>query len=339
VYFGSVPTQKTRSDLPNYTLFMNDQIKDKIRGAIFGQAIGDAIGLGTEFMTQAMVKHYYPEGLTEYTQILQDKHRKRWKPGEWTDDTNQMLCILDSILATKRVDVKDIALTLVDWAHHDGRGSGRTITSVLGSPIFMQRPHEAAKNYWEQSNRYAAANGAVMRTSVLGVWEYDKPEKIRINATKVCKITHYDPRCVGSCVMTCLAISRLLQGETDMEQLSYSLLLEGDIFDQRIRPFLAEHLHPNIAVLNLSDTSNLGYTLKALGAGLWALQYAPSFDSGISTIIHEGGDADTNAAVAGAILGAKFGYEALPTRWKDHLHRKDWLMEQTEQLIALLEAA
>ncbi|OJJ18808.1 hypothetical protein BKI52_24880 [marine bacterium AO1-C] len=317
---------------------MTDQIKDKIRGVIFGQAIGDAIGLGTEFMTQAMVKHYYPDGLTEYTQILQDKHRKRWKPGEWTDDTNQMLCILDSILATKRVDVKDIALTLVDWAHHDGRGLGRTVYSVLGSPIFMQSPHEAAKNYWEKSNRYAAANGAVMRTSVLGIWEYNKPEKIRINATKVCKITHYDPRCVGSCVMVCLVISHLLQGKTDLELVS-KLLTEGDIFDQRIRPFLQEHVRPNIAALNLSDQESIGYTLKALGAGLWALQYAISFESGISTIIHEGGDADTNASVAGAILGARFGYEALPIHWKDNLHRKDWLMEQTNQLIALMEAA
>ena len=318
---------------------MTDQIKDKIRGVIFGQAIGDAIGLGTEFMTQAMVQHYYPDGITEYAQILQDKHRKRWKPGEWTDDTNQMLCILDSILANKRVDVKDIALTLVDWAHNDGRGLGRTVYSVLGSPIFMQKPQEAAKEYWEKSNRYATANGAVMRTSVLGIWEYNKPEKIRINATRVCKITHYDPRCVGSCVIVCLMISFLLQGLTDIEQLASRLMTEGDIFDDRIRPYLKEHVRANIEALNLGEKDSIGYTLKTLSAGFWALQHATSYESGISSIIHQGGDADTNAAVAGAILGARFGYDALPARWLEGLHRKDWLMDQANQLIDLVSPA
>lgn len=36
-------------------------------------------------------------------------------------------------------------------------------------------------------------------------------------------------------------------------------------------------------------------------------------------IVLSGGDADTNAAVAGAILGAKFGIDQIPEEWKDGL--------------------
>ena len=39
----------------------------------------------------------------------------------------------------------------------------------------------------------------------------------------------------------------------------------------------------------------------------------------ILKIVLSGGDADTNAAVAGAILGAKFGICHIPDEWKDGL--------------------
>ena len=76
---------------------MKDSIKDKIAGCLYGQAVGDALGLGTEFMSKAEVKRNYPDGLSEYSQIVQDYHRKRWDKGDWTDDTDMMLCIAKAI--------------------------------------------------------------------------------------------------------------------------------------------------------------------------------------------------------------------------------------------------
>lgn len=52
-------------------------VKNRIKGVLFGQAIGDALGLGTEFMTKQEVDRFYPNGLTDYDQIIQDYHRKR----------------------------------------------------------------------------------------------------------------------------------------------------------------------------------------------------------------------------------------------------------------------
>ena len=42
-------------------------------------------------------------------------------------------------------------------------------------------------------------------------------------------------------------------------------------------------------------------------------------------LILQAGDADTNGAVAGALLGCKLGASELPDSWRDGLKHKDWL--------------
>ena len=39
----------------------------------------------------------------------------------------------------------------------------------------------------------------------------------------------------------------------------------------------------------------------------------------------QGGDADSNACVAGAMLGCKLGLEAIPQSWREGLLHKEWL--------------
>lgn len=315
-------------------------LADKIRGVIYGQAIGDALGLGTEFLTKAEVRQYYPHGLTRFGQIIPDRHRRRWNRAAWTDDTDQMLCILDSLLEKNKVDIQDIAGRLFQWALH-GMGIGQTVQQVVFGTDFLTDPHGMAKRVWEQSGKNSAANGGVMRTAILGIWDYDDPEQVRRNAEAVCKITHYDPRCVGSCVIVCLIISRLLQGETDIDALFALAYREANHYDPRIAEYLdkADHLTPELLDLTegmnaaTNDNGKIGYTLKTMGAGLWALKYAESFMGGILTIVNEGGDADTNAAVAGALLGAKYGYTNIPENYAKALFDHQSLDERIEDLL------
>lgn len=83
---------------------MERELIDRFRGCLYGQAIGDALGLGTEFMTDEDIAWKYPHGLQHYKQIYQDRHRKRWEIGDWTDDTDMMLCIADAVIEDKGVN-------------------------------------------------------------------------------------------------------------------------------------------------------------------------------------------------------------------------------------------
>jgi hypothetical protein len=58
-----------------------------------------------------------------------------------------------------------------------------------------------------------------------------------------------------------------------------------------------------------------GFVRVAFRLAFWELLHAPSFSAGVIDVANRGGDADTNAAITGALLGAFYGLEALPQRW------------------------
>jgi len=289
----------------------NDTI-NKIRGTIYGQVIGDALGLGTEFMTKDEVTEYYPNGLTDYNQIVQDKHRSRWKKGAWTDDTDQFLCIMDSIIDKGKVDLLDIANNFYKWYKYKPMGIGHTTLKVLSLPQYTKYPQKAAHLVWKLKGKKIAPNGALMRNAIVGIWNYSNQAQVRKNSSEICKLTHYDQRCVDSCIIQSQIISAELEnGGCDSNYLKELI----SILDPRIKSYLAENLTADITTLKLGEKEGMGYTLKALSSALWAYTYAESFEQGLLAIINEGGDADTNGCIAASVLGAKFGFDSIPKKW------------------------
>ena len=78
-------------------------------GCLVGQAVGDALGIGAEFLSKEKAASYYPNGLQDYSQIVQDRYRSNWKPGEYTDDTEMAVCIMQSVIGCGKPDLKNIA--------------------------------------------------------------------------------------------------------------------------------------------------------------------------------------------------------------------------------------
>lgn len=313
---------------------MTEQQKDRIKGVFFGQAIGDALGLGTEFLNKKQIADYYPNGLVDYTQIVQDKHRSRWKIGDWTDDTDQFLCICDAIIKKNEVNELTFANELYSWFKGTPMGIGNTVYKVVSLPQFTQFPHKGAELIWKMSNGKSASNGAIMRTSILGTYEFWDYEKVVANTERIAKVTHWDNRCVGSCVIITSIISQLLQNQQLTPE---NIIIIGEKYDYRIKPYIEKALSKDIAALELDEQTTIGYTLKALSAGLWAYFNARDFESGILKIINEGGDADTNASIVGSLLGAKFGFSSIPVKYINGLNQKELLEIKYNSFIKKLD--
>lgn len=306
------------------------ETKDKIYGTIFGQAIGDALGLGTEFMSKTEVRKKYPDGLKEYSQIIRDYHRAKFQPGSWSDDTDMMLCIANAIIEDKGINLHTIARNFKQWVYApETRGVGQTTLKVLSIAEYVEKPHQVAELIWRMTRTKNAANGSVMRTAIIGL----KKENVAQTAEDVCKLTHFDPRCVGSCVIVSEIINHLIWHD---EQLSYSQIITiGNKYDKSIAEYIDKAYYNGIESLELDEPSSIGYTLKALGSALWCLFHANDFEEGLLRVVNEGGDADTNAAVACAMLGAKFGYTSIPQKYTDGLTRKNDLMRITNYLMQI----
>ena len=146
------------------------EVKDKIYGTLFGQAIGDALGLGTEFMTKVEAQEKYPNGLKEYGQIIRDYHRAKFQLGRWSDDTDMMLCIANAMIEDKGIKLHTIAKNFKNWLYApDTRGVGQTTFKVLAIADYVEKPQQVAELIWKMSPTKNAANGAVMRTAVIGL--------------------------------------------------------------------------------------------------------------------------------------------------------------------------
>lgn len=303
-------------------------IKDKMLGCLYGQAIGDALGLGSEFMSKDEVLKNYPDGLKNYDQIIQDAHRRRWAKGAWTDDTDMMLCILEGF-ENGRFNIHRVASNFKDWFNGTPMGIGSHTYKVLCMGDYVEQPDMCSKLWWDLSRQQSAANGALMRTSVVGVAE----NEIKQQAEDICKLTHYDPRCVGSCVIAVSIIHNLVWYDT---QLSYDEIKDIALsYDNRILEWVdAAYNSSDISMLDLDETYSIGYTLRTLSAALWCYWHSQSFVDGLLSVVNEGGDADTNSAIAGAILGAKFGFSSIPAHYIENLHN---IEEYHNKITSLVE--
>src|SRR5258708_38659476 len=83
------------------------RLQDRFRGVLVGLAVGDALGGPVEFQPARAPEHYVTEMIGGGWQQL--------APGEWTDDTQMALCIVESLLAKKVFDPDDIARRFIQW--------------------------------------------------------------------------------------------------------------------------------------------------------------------------------------------------------------------------------
>lgn len=306
-----------------------EKIRDKMLGCLYGQAVGDALGLGTEFMDRDVVRRCYPEGLSRYEDIVQDAHRSRCPKGAWTDDTDMMLCVLNGY-ECGGFDIHKVARNFKAWADADPWDIGAHIYKILSMADYAVQPMTCSKLVWDLSHQASAANGALMRTSVVGLMR----DNVEQQTADICRLTHFDPRCVGSCVIATSIIHALVW---ENRELSYEDVKSiGERYDNRIAEWIdLAYQSESISSLDLDESYSIGYTLRTLAAALWCYWHAESFEEGLLAVVNEGGDADTNAAVACAILGAKFGYDAIPNYYIDNLHNEPAYREKAGRFISL----
>ena len=303
---------------------------DRFTGAMVGLGVGDALGMPAEFMRHSQIPIFFQGKITDY----EPSPKGTFELGEYTDDTCLSICIAESIIDLETVDIFDISERFLNWLNEDGRGVGTLTYRALTLLEDGFSPEDSGRCAWETSGKNQAGNGAIMRTAPIGLFLYNNKKDLIKYTKNVCEITHFDRRCVLSTVAYNLALSGCVKGMDNQEIYDFISKIccgKDDEFDD----FLYDAKNNKISYFILDDEKNMGYTYLTFSIAISALFNYKNFEEPLIEIVNAGGDTDTNAAVAGALLGAKYGIDSIPLKWQHNLVGYSKLLNLGEEIYNL----
>lgn len=331
------------TELPAEPVHSTKSYRSRYRGCLLAGAIGDALGRPGEGLPPHLIRERYGS--------LTDFHPwPGWESGPIgtiTDDTQLTRCVAESYLEEGRLDPEAVARRLVAWLP-EARGKGRACTTAVlrlkdGVP-------------WHEAGVESAGNGATMRSAPVGLANPFDLDGLRRDAALHTVVTHADEMAVASSVALAFGCARHLHvrtGELDPEAFLEEVVgaIQGvpDSGHQERRPEagpesvrLAERLAELPALLDGEPGEVFGYlyngafVLESLPAAFWCFLRSPEEPERVLVTAADGGyDADTVASMAGNLVGAYRGEEALPDRWLEELEYREELRALADGLMAL----
>lgn len=307
--------------------YKKEQILDRARGALLGTAVGDALGAGYEF---------HPPLALEFPVVF--KSTGEFAAGEYTDDTAQTIAVaLAASRSDLRINLDEVSKELHRWYKEDSRGIG-----IQTQAIFREvKDFNQAGNLLEQSqlfvdnNERAAGNGSLMRTAAVALPYLSNPEAVGEVASNVSSLTHADIDCREACIIWSKAIRHAILFENfDGIQLAIN---ELPTFRQN---YWNELFDEADAASDASVFTNNGWVIHAIQAAYKAIMSTATETPehlvlGIEAAVRVGNDTDTVAAIAGALLGARWGYSAIPNEWLEPL--SGWPGYKAADMVALAD--
>jgi len=316
---------------------------DRAAGVLLGQACGDALGVPYEF--GPLLGEYEPA-------VMSGGGLGNGAPGEWSDDT-AMAAAVAEVAATGADLTTEAALDAITdrflaWYNAGPPDIGHQTSAVLGKTARRLQAGEfgSARIAFEESAAYvarsprAAGNGALMRTTPVALAHLDDRAKCAVAARKIARLTHGDDLAGDSCVLWSEAVRiAVLEGHIDITS---GLDLIPTERRERWGQWIDEAQSSPATIF----TPN-GYTVTAFQAALAAITTTPIPDhapaggafeclhlqDALHAAVRIGDDTDTVAAIAGGLLGARWGASAIPWQWRRIVH--GWPGLNSRDLISL----
>jgi ADP-ribosylglycohydrolase len=322
----------------------------KSLGALLGVHTGDSLGATLEFMPYNRIKAKYPEGLRD----IIGGGMFQWEAGHATDDTDLTRAVLLAYRdrASGKADPQgaetfDVVVSAAEWAlnwlHGDwpGRRLGR-------GPVDIGGATETGLSQYEQSRNVrtcgagpgSAGNGSLMRCIPTALFTASRADRIK-ESMAISAFTHNDARCTVACAVYNEIVAALVEGKTPEEAIDIGLeVAEGldcpavDDCIKRGKGWSISKFADNGPGNELPDWSS-GFVLQSFSIAIAALLDTRPFDDVLVDVVRLGGDTDTNGAIAGGLLGARDGIEAIPERWLKTLQFRAEFEEIARNLLSM----
>ena len=333
--------------------------RDRIRGAMIGCAAGDALGYPVKVLSEAaIVERYGLRGITAYD--LDENGTACF-----TADTQLMLLSANGILfAHTRGALRGIMAPVyqyfdafyMDW--YRLQTTERASRSRVGwinaypalsakrapSPTSMRVFSSDKFGSMDEPVNDSKGSGCLLRAVPIGLSYSDDPAYILDLAANTAALTHgNDVAWVASGVLA-LIISLIIHQELSIAEAVNETLKSLDKSFPDSRKAVHELLSSiwSARPLATSASSDLD-AIHALGEGwvanealaigiLCALRYENDIAGAMTFAANHGGNSNATAAIAGMLVGARIGFNAIPDRFVDRLELVDVILELADDV-------
>lgn len=344
-----------------------NNLQDKCRGSLVGGAIGDALGYPVEFVNsfEEIKAKYGDNGIVEYDMSypwLDEKLDKVF----FSDDTQMTLYTIEGLFEAERSGrpiVPTICNAYLAWFGHQvgkkvkisydsklsrieelnqRRAPGNTCLSALLSIYNGKDPMNSSKGC-----------GGIMRVAPIGLygathgWSLEETAKL---AGEVAELTHLHPlstypsAALAVIVQLCVLEDEKIDGNHFESIIGKSLEVVSGVYGADA-PAMENFQKLIRKVPQLEDNLLRDWEIieNGLGGGWVAeetlaiavfsvMRHIDDFNACMICAVNHGGDSDSTGAVAGNIIGAIIGYEAIPDKFTKSIQLKDLLITTADAL-------
>lgn len=292
---------------------MDRAVKERIIACLKGIATGDAIGKQTETLSREDVLRWYPDGIRGFEgppgspiprYIGNAKHE--WSIGETTDDTERTIAVARAVLQDGEVRHTSVGRELLKCKKcvHPGVKSLWEFHQA-GDPARVAQRHDGC--------------GAAIRVAPVGIlYRPNRWEEIVAGAREASISTHGGALAIAAAAATAAAVSAAIDGASPLEiigvaqhaaaqaELQWSgsadATFAGAVHTIHEDLHQWSELHPAEVAARYFPKGPL--TIVPLAVALGTVMQ--SAEAAILLAANMGGDSDSVASIAGAILGARY---------------------------------
>jgi ADP-ribosyl-[dinitrogen reductase] hydrolase len=288
---------------------MEINVYERALAAYLSFAVGDALGATTEFMLPREIADRY--GV--HKRIIGGGWL-RLKAGQVTDDTEMSLALGDSIVENGGYSVTGAADHFVRWMKKKPVDIGSTVRRGL-------RDYMTKGQLVSPYSTFSAGNGAAMRILPAVIYCLKDWSAFTGIALSQCHITHNNELS---------DMGTLVFGEV-----TKALIETGDKL--AALEIVAELIKkdPSFSHSKYNGEAS-GYIKDTFRTVMHYFFDSDKLNETIIRTVNQGGDADTNGALAGMLAGAYYGLEGISPKWLKSLD-SNIIDLITKQTLALLD--
>ncbi len=293
---------------------------EQAQAILFGLALGDALGWPVEFGGIDYIKYAYgAEGVKEPPD-----------PAFYTDDTQMTVALTEGLLDTgldAPVDeqMQAVGRWFVRWMHSPENNRDPGSTCLAGVRRF-----EAGLPWRESGIVESKGCGSAMRVATIGYLYQHDEKRLREVSEASGVITHRHPAAIAASIAGAYLVKLALDGVPVTEYMQRVIAFTDGISDEFDAAILrVGHVLGWTNEEAALDHIGEGWTgEEAIALALYCiLKYPDDYVACVRRGANSEGDSDSIACIAGGIMGARLGLEAIPADWRARCEKREYLAE------------